>query len=123
MRDRLRAHADELGWWAWLVVRTDDGVAVGSIGLGGRPNAEGAVVVGYATYPTQGGRGYATEAALALVSWAFAQPDVRRVCATIPAWNTSSLRVAEKLGMLQTGTIWEEELGEEVGLFSVERHA
>lgn len=49
--------------------------------------------------PAARGRGYATEAAAALIAWAFAQPGVERVTAQIAPGNAASLRVARKLGM------------------------
>lgn len=121
MRDRLRAAPGDLGWWSWLVRQRDDARAVGSVGFGGHPDPDGAVVLGYATYPGAQGRGYATEACQALVEWAWTHPEAKRVCATVPAWNTSSIRVAEKLGMRKVGLIWEEDLGEDVELWAVGR--
>lgn len=123
MASRLAAHPDELGWWSWLVIRTDDRRAIGSIGFGGRPDPEGALVLGYSTYADAHGRGYATEAVRALIAWAFSHPEVGKVCATIPCWNAASRRVAEKVGMRRAGLIWEEELGEDVELWGVERGA
>lgn len=120
VRDRLRADPSQEGWWAWVVVRRDSGQAVGCVGLGGPPNEEGAVIMGYATYPGAAGNGFATEAAQGLKEWALAQPGVERVAATIPPWNTQSIRVAEKIGMRQIGTTWDEEVGE-VYLYAAER--
>jgi RimJ/RimL family protein N-acetyltransferase len=77
--------------------------------------------MGYSTYEDAHGRGYATEAVNGLLQWAFAQPHVRKVCATIPSWNVGSRRVAEKVGMTRAGLIWEEELGEDVELWGVQR--
>lgn len=120
VRDRLRADPSQEGWWAWLVVRRDTGQAVGSVGLGGPPNEEGTVVMGYATYPGASGHGFATEAAQGLKEWALAQEGVKRVAATIPPWNTQSIRIAEKIGMRQVGTTWDEEVGE-VYLYAADR--
>jgi ribosomal-protein-alanine N-acetyltransferase len=96
---------------------------VGSIGFGGPPDVDGAVVLGYATYPGAQGHGYATEACQALVEWAWTHESAKKVCATVPNWNTSSVRVAEKLGMRKLGIIWDEDLGEDVELWAVERPA
>ena len=115
MRDRLRADPGDpgdLGWWAWLIIDRATREAVGSVGLGGRPDGEDTVVLGYAVYPAFEGRGYGTEAARALVSWALGQIGVTRVRATIPPGHTPSLRVAEKLGMRQVGTAQDDEVGE-----------
>jgi RimJ/RimL family protein N-acetyltransferase len=120
VRDRLRKDPSQEGWWAWVVIRRDTGQAVGSVGLGGPPNDEGTVIIGYATYPGAEGHGFATEAAQGLMEWALAQPGVARVAATIPPWNEQSIRVAEKIGMKRIGTTWDEEVGE-VFLFAADR--
>ena len=112
MRDRLRAEPREVGWWAWLIVVRATREAVGSVGLGGRPDAAGAVSLGYSIYPAFEGQGYATEAARALAAWALEQPEVTRVRATIPPGHVPSLRVAEKVGMRQVGTAHDDEVGE-----------
>jgi RimJ/RimL family protein N-acetyltransferase len=119
VRDRLRADPSQDGWWTWLVIRKDTREAVGSTGFGGGPDPEGAVMVGYATYPPAERHGFATEAAGALIGWALQQPGVVRVCASLPPDNTAAIRVAEKLGMRMLGTVWEEDL-DEVLLYGVE---
>ena len=112
MRDRLRADPGEANWWAWLIVEASTREAVGSLGFGGRPDTDGAVTLGYAIYPAFKGRGFATEAARALVAWALGQPGVGAVRATIPVGHTPSLRVAEKAGMRRIGRDRDDEVGE-----------
>ena len=63
IRRKLLEDPAQLGWWAWVVIRRDTGQAVGSVGFGGPPDGEGAVVMGYATYPGAEGSGFASEAA------------------------------------------------------------
>jgi RimJ/RimL family protein N-acetyltransferase len=53
--------------------------------------------IAYELLPRAYGRGYATEAARALLDAAF-DTGRRRIWATIGSWNAPSLRVAEKLG-------------------------
>lgn len=103
-RDRMAETPDELGWWVWLAYRRADAVVVGVCGLGGRPDTQGTVRMGYAVYPHLEGRGYATEAALGVMEWALAHPGVRCVRATVPLWNGGSVAVARKLRMGVTGT-------------------
>lgn len=109
---RLRESPEDAPWWNWLVVSNDDGVAVGSVAFGGKPDEAGAVLIGYAMYPGQEGRGYATEAVKAMVEWAFAQPGVTTVRALAPVWNTPAVHVAEKVGMRPVASDEDDEVGE-----------
>jgi RimJ/RimL family protein N-acetyltransferase len=109
---RLRMSPAEAPWWNWLVVRHEDGEAVGSVAFGGKPDAAGAVLIGYAMYPGHEGRGYATEAVRAMVEWAFAQPGVKTVRALAPVWNTPAVHVAEKVGMRPVSSDEDDEVGE-----------
>jgi RimJ/RimL family protein N-acetyltransferase len=120
VRDRLRADPASLGWWTWLAVERETRRVTGALGFGGPPDGEGAVMIGYATYPGSAHSGYATEATRALVEWALAQQAVRRVCASIPPENVAARRVAEKVGMRVAGTVWEEEI-DDVLLYSLEK--
>jgi ribosomal-protein-alanine N-acetyltransferase len=108
---RLAAAPDEIGWWVWLASLRDGGEAVGVCGLGGPPDADGAVTLGYSVYPHVEGRGYATEAAGALVAWAMEQPGVHMVRATVPLGHVASIRVALKLGMVDVGRAVDPEAG------------
>jgi len=90
------------GWGGWYVVRRDGPLLVGAVGLKGRPR-EGTVEIGYTLVPEAQGHGYATEAARALIDWAFAHAEVRRVCAQTLPDHTPSLRVMERLGFSYSG--------------------
>ena len=120
VRDQLHAAPESLGWWTWLAVDRASRAVTGALGFGGPPDAEGAVMIGYATYPGAAQHGFATEATEALVEWALGQPGVQRVCASIPPDNTGARRVAEKVGMRIAGTVWEEEI-DDVLLYEVRR--
>ena len=50
------------------------------------------------------GRGYATEAARAVVAWA-SEAGYRRLWAGVWDWNAASRRVLEKLGFCETGQV------------------
>lgn len=56
-----------------------------------------------------GGRGYTTEMARALVGWVLEQPDVRRVTAECLEDNPGSIRVLEKTGFERVGRRTDEE--------------
>lgn len=120
VRDRLRAEPETLGWWTWLAAERQSREVAGAVGFGGPPDANGAVMIGYATYPGAEHRGFASEAARALAEWALTQPGVQRVCASIPLDNTAARRVAERIGMRIAGTVWEEEI-DDVLLYELRR--
>jgi [ribosomal protein S5]-alanine N-acetyltransferase len=62
---------------------------------------------GYVIARAEWGRGYATEAARAVVRWALAQPAVMRVTAFCDAEHRASARVLEKAGLLREGLLRE----------------
>jgi len=111
-RARLRKRPTALGWGVWIILLRTGGVPVGVVGFLGEPDAEGRFGFGYSVYPEHTRQGYATEAARGALAWAFAQPGALLARATIPPWNTASLRVAEKLEMQRAGTAQDEEVGE-----------
>ncbi len=94
-----------------LMTTTLETTGIGALVLRARPDGRAlgyvALVVGrcsveepelaYELLPSAHGQGYATEAAGALLGAAF-DTGRRRIWATIRAANTSSLRVAERLG-------------------------
>ncbi|GCB47165.1 acetyltransferase [Streptomyces sp. NL15-2K] len=55
--------------------------------------------IGWVFHPDHGGRGYASEASLALRDLAFQQLGVHRLFARIDADNTASERICERLSM------------------------
>ncbi|MFD7644733.1 GNAT family N-acetyltransferase [Kitasatospora sp. NPDC059795] len=58
--------------------------------------------------PAAWGRGYATEAAVALVEAAFAELDAERVVGTTMAVNSASRRVLERAGLRHVRTFFED---------------
>ena len=66
------------------------------------------VELGFSFDPRHQGNGYATEAARALVDWAFSQ-GFHRVIGRLEARNTPSARVLEKLGMRREALLVENE--------------
>ena len=102
---QLQAEPAQLGWGIWLMIHAAERMVIGDAGFKGKPGSEGTVEIGYSVLPAYRGQGFATEAARALVEWALAQRDVRRIIAECSPDNAASIRVLEKLGMQrgQTG--------------------
>jgi RimJ/RimL family protein N-acetyltransferase len=65
--------------------------------------------IGFVFHPDHHGRGYATEAAEAMVALAFSTYDLHRVFGRLEARNTASARVLEKLGMRREAHLVENE--------------
>lgn len=99
----LREDPQPLGFGGWLLIERESRIVVGSAGFQGHPSAEGEIELGYGVHPDFRNRGYATEAARALVAWAFEQPGVARVIAHGVQDNIASHRVVEKAGLTRRG--------------------
>lgn len=94
----------------WITERGGREV-VGGAGFKGPPDAGGIVEIAYGLAPSHEGRGYATEAAGALVRYAAADPRVRVVRAhTLPTANAST-RVLTKCGFVHIGDVVDPEDG------------
>jgi RimJ/RimL family protein N-acetyltransferase len=65
--------------------------------------------IGFILHPGHQGRGYATEAAEAMVALAFSTYDLHRVYGRLEARNIASARVLEKLGMRREAHLVENE--------------
>ncbi len=87
------------GFYTWAVIDKHTGMIIGDIGFKGRPNELGIIDIGYGLAPSARGRHIATEAVLAMLQWAFAQPGVRRVSAECLDDNTASVRILKNMGM------------------------
>ncbi len=96
-----QASAQDYAWYTyWLVVPIDRPYGAGLAGFKGVPDGQGEVELGYGIDPACQGHGYATEAARALIAWAFRSPACTSVIApNTKRSNVASNRVLEKVGM------------------------
>ncbi|MBN1825847.1 MAG: GNAT family N-acetyltransferase [Candidatus Eisenbacteria bacterium] len=101
----LRLRPDAIGWygWHWILPGGEGRALVGSGGFHGPPDREGSVEIGYGVAPVWRRRGFAAEGTAALLAWAFAHPEVRRVVAETESGNGPSIRVLEKNGFRPDG--------------------
>jgi RimJ/RimL family protein N-acetyltransferase len=94
------ANFEQHGYGLWLVFAREDRGFVGFAGFlcteGEAPNLL------YGIHPDFCGKGYATEAASAVLSYALESLAVPLVKADVDEPNVISVRVLEKLGMRQT---------------------
>ncbi len=112
-----KSHPAERLWYtAWKICLKEGGEEIGSAGFKGA-QTNGAVELGYGIDPGFAGRGYATEAAQALINWAFSQENVYFVEAETAPDNEASRRILEKLKFQPDGE------GEEGPRFLLEKPA
>lgn len=100
-------HTNQWEWYAIWMIELSDGTHVGELCFKGIAE-NGQTEIGYGISAEFQGRGYATEAAAAAVSWALDQPGITGVTAETEADNTASLRVLEKCGFVPLGCNGEE---------------
>ena len=102
---QLRASSVPDPWvHGFAVIDRHSQSVVGSVGFKGPPDQQGVVEIAYGIVPAFRGRGYATEAAAAGVTFACGH-EVRCVRAhTLPAINAST-RVLEKCGFEYAGEL------------------
>jgi ribosomal-protein-serine acetyltransferase len=129
LRARLASRAELLPWMPWAVdvtldtqmayadravtgwgtadlyhfAITEDGVAIGVIGIDRRHDAE--FEIHYWLRTDRTGRGYASESALTLLAWARDAAGARRIVLNAGMENRRSLAVAERLGFTRDGVL------------------
>jgi ribosomal-protein-alanine N-acetyltransferase len=99
----------EAGTGARLAVdRVSDGAFIGWCSLTRWNRDYRSASMGYCLDDAAWGHGYATEAARALLQWAFDTLEMNRVQAETDTRNAASARVLEKLGFVREGTLRED---------------
>jgi RimJ/RimL family protein N-acetyltransferase len=98
-----RGHWAMLGYGYWVVEEKASGLYVGELGFADfkrdiEPSIEGMPELGWALVARVHGKGYATEALKAAVSWGDSHLGRLRTVCIIHRDNSRSFRVAEKLG-------------------------
>jgi RimJ/RimL family protein N-acetyltransferase len=91
--------AGEGDWFSAAAVERSSGVMVGDMALHWVSERDRTAEIGFVFDPRHQGKGFATEAARALVDWTFATAGFHRVIGRAEARNAASARVLEKLGM------------------------
>jgi ribosomal-protein-alanine N-acetyltransferase len=118
--DQMRRDPATVEWLVRaLVLREPRRPMIGHAGFHGPPGVNGlrnpnAVELGYTVFEPFRGRGYATEAARALIEWARAERGITHFIASVAPDNVHSLALVRRLGFVRTGRHWDEEDGEEL---------
>ena len=98
-------------WPGYFFIHPGESNLVGNGGFAGGPDGSGAVEIGYEVAPEHQGRGFATEAARALIGHAFAREGVRAVVAHTLAETNASNSVLRKAGMTFVAEMGHPEVG------------
>jgi len=108
--ERMRREPTRREWMARLMIdeeaagaRRATKAVIGHCGFHGPPQTIGRAEIGYTVFERHRNKGYAREAAHALVKWAFANGE-REVYATVAPDNAPSLAVVRAVGFIQVGT-------------------
>ena len=109
---KLRAATEADPWMhGFTVTLLETGAAVGSAGFKGPPDADGMVEIAYGIDTEHRGKGYATEAANAMIAYAFSSGLVRTVRAHTKPESDASKRVLSKCGFRNIGEVIDPEDG------------
>jgi RimJ/RimL family protein N-acetyltransferase len=114
------ASYERLGFGMWLVEAKEPSVPIGICGLLKRDALED-VDIGYALLPAFWSRGYAVEAASAVLAYARDTLGLQRVVAITNVDNQSSIRLLEKIGFEYEKRIRLSEGSPEINLFGSPR--
>ena len=87
----------------------DDRRVIGNCGIRRKPENDWEADIGYEVAPEYWGRGYATEAALAIVDFGVRELRLHRISPWCIADNATSVRVLEKVGLQPEGRLRENE--------------
>ena len=119
--EQLRRDAAAQPWLLRAMVERRTGTMVGHIGFHTPPRpdyladiAADGVELGYTTYPRFRRQGFATEASLALMSWAFSRHGQRCFVLSVSPANVASMAMAKALGFAACGSHVDDIDGEEI---------
>ena len=99
-------HWTIMGYGYWLVEEKDSGELVGEAGFSDfyrdiQPSLDGTLEAGWALASAHHGKGYASEAVRATLSWAQKVHENMPITCIIGAENVPSIALAEKLGFVE----------------------
>jgi RimJ/RimL family protein N-acetyltransferase len=117
--EQMQRESESRQWLVRAIVLREDGAVVGHAGFHGPPGVNArakpdALEVGYTIFPPYRDRGYATEAARALIGWARDVQGIRGFFASVDPANEQSLAIVRKLGFVHQGERWDDEDGLEL---------
>ncbi|MEP7272816.1 MAG: GNAT family N-acetyltransferase [Acidobacteriota bacterium] len=112
-----RASYEKHGFGLYLTALTESGERIGICGLVKR-DALDDVDIGFAFLPSEWGRGYALEAAGAVMQYGWRQCGLPRIVAITQPDNRASISLLLKLGMRFDRSVRIEDAGPELALYT-----
>jgi RimJ/RimL family protein N-acetyltransferase len=109
--DRVDAATADPWTLGFAMVHQATDAKIGTCGFKGPPGPDGTVEIAYGVAPEHPGKGYATEAAAALVAYAFSSGEIRVVRAHTFSYANASTRVLAKCGLQRVGEVIDPEDG------------
>jgi RimJ/RimL family protein N-acetyltransferase len=110
--ERIHASTAPDPWsHGFAIMERASGATIGSCAYKGPPDTDETVEIAYGIDPAYQGRGFATEAAQALVEYALSSGRVRTVRAHTRLEGQASMRVLKKLGFTCVGEVLDPEDG------------
>jgi RimJ/RimL family protein N-acetyltransferase len=105
LADGVHRHRREGAGVHLMIAERSSGELVGAISLFKTDWEARSSEVGYGVRPDRRGRGYASEAVVAVARWALTEGGMQRIQLCAVTDNRPSLRVAEKAGFQREGTL------------------
>jgi RimJ/RimL family protein N-acetyltransferase len=110
---------ERLGYGFYIIELKEDGTPLGICGLVKRDFLDD-VDIGYALLPAYWSKGYAHEAASAVMTYAAGELGFKRLLAITSPNNHSSIKLLEKLGLRYERTMEYPGTGDEIRLYAIE---
>lgn len=90
------------GFESWMIVKKDTLEIIGDLGFKGFNYTKENIDIGYGIIKEERRKGYAEEAATALIQWALSTKMVREITASCLLDNLSSIHLLKKLNFIET---------------------
>ena len=100
---QTKKNRDQFEWFTtWEIILKAEQVAIGGIGFSGLPDEQGKSMTGYGIDMRYYGKGIATEALQAMITWGFQNERLKTIIADTPLQHTASQRVLIKNNFVET---------------------
>jgi len=90
-------------WFQFVLIEKDSNKLIGDVGIHFFDANKKQVGIGYTLDKNYQGKGYMTEALIALINYLFIDLDKHRITASIDPDNVKSIKLVEKLGFRKEG--------------------